>query len=96
MLKIKNGRRFYMKKSTIANGSSHRLRPQNIRKSSGTVQQNECAIVTDGKLIEWLEVHVGLRPGCLFTRKLFNIILKFVMEETKCNKVEQEEKWCEC
>ena len=46
MLKIKNGRRFYMKKSTIGNGSSHRLRPQKIRKSSGTVQQNECAMVS--------------------------------------------------
>ena len=43
----------------------------------------EYAVVIDGHLTEWLEVHVGLRQGCLLSPALFNIFLEFVMKELK-------------
>ena len=41
----------------------------------------KCAVTIDGKQAEWFGVSVGVTQGCLHSRTLFNIFLKFVIDK---------------
>ena len=55
--------------------------PKIVRIVEELYNNTECAVVIDGQLTEWFEVHVGLRQGCLLSPTLFNVFLEFVMKE---------------
>ena len=57
--------------------------PKIVRILENLYNDTECAVVIDGQLTAWFEVHVGLRQGCLLSPTLFNIFLEFVMKEVK-------------
>lgn len=44
-------------------------------------KSTNCCVTKDKKLTEWFALLVGLRRGCLLSPTLFNIFLKFVMQE---------------
>ena len=45
--------------------------------------ETECAVVINGHITNWFIVSVGVRQGCLLSPTLFNVFLKFVMDEVK-------------
>ena len=55
--------------------------PKIVRIVEELYNNTECAVVIDGQLTEWFEVHVGLRQGCVLSSTLFNVFLEFVMKE---------------
>ena len=55
--------------------------PKIVRIVEELYNNTECAVVIDGQLTEWFEVHVGLRQGCLLSPTLFNVFLEFERTE---------------
>ena len=54
--------------------------PKIVRIVEELYNNTECAVVIDGQLTEWFEVHVGLRQGIFLSPTMFNIVLDFVIK----------------